>query len=182
MKKKVVIGMMTSLLIIFSNSLSSMAEEAMEYKNPTQYLFSGVDYDSVEPAKDPEPEPEPIIEEVGRFADWEVVYLKKTITAECGHNQPDSCVRSSTDVVINRVDSEKFPDTISSVVAQKNQFETYSNGAIAKVTYIPDQIDRIVDEELENGVNDPKVLFFTAGYYNPYCIPDYKAGDHYFGH
>ena len=180
MKSKIVASIM-SLTIVFSSSLSGSAKEAIRYQNPTQYMFSVIDYDSIEP----DPVTKEVVEtakNVYDFSEQEVLYLKKTITAECGYNQPDNCVRSTTDVVINRVGHKKFANSIQGVVSQKNQFETYSNGAIGRVGKIPEQIDRIVDEEIENGVADSNVLFFTAGYYNPYCIPDYKAGDHYFGH
>ena len=83
------------------------------------------------------------------------------------------------DVVLNRVDSDRFPNDIVSVITQGEQFTTWENGQIEMIepseeTYLA------VKLELESRSNS-EVLFFTAGRYNPYCIPLFKHGDHYFG-
>ena len=51
------------------------------------------------------------------------------VEAEAG-NQDLTGKRLVADVILNRVDSEDFPDTIEGVISQPRHFATYWNGAI----------------------------------------------------
>lgn len=101
------------------------------------------------------------------------------VQAESG-NQDLYGKRLVVDVILNRVDSEEFPDDINSVIADKNQFSSYSDGGMDRVYEPSEETFLAVQMELENRTNTD-VLFFTAGNYNPYCEPLFKYGDHYFG-
>lgn len=107
-----------------------------------------------------------------------VIFVAKTVFAEAG-TQSDLGKRLVVDVILNRKDSPIFPDDIYSVITQRNQFETYSNGAIGRAP-ATEHIIKLVEEEIQQRTNST-VLYFTAGYYNPYCKPMFKEGDHYFG-
>ena len=104
--------------------------------------------------------------------------LAKCVEAEAG-NQGLLGKRLVVDVILNRVDSDRFPNDVASVISQRGQFAVYPN-AMSRVTVTQETLDAIV-LELSNRT-DSQILFFTAGRYNKYCIPAYQHGDHYFGY
>lgn len=85
------------------------------------------------------------------------------------------------DVILNRVKSEDFPDTITEVIYQPNQFSCVSDGGLDRAGYRMQEEDyKAVSQELETQI-DYEILFFTAEGYSQYCKPCYKVGGHYFG-
>ena len=82
------------------------------------------------------------------------------------------------DIILNRVDHEKFPNTIKEVIYQPHQFTSIHNGRINKC-YVTDEISQLVEEELVTRTND-EVIFFTAGEYGKYGKPLFSVGNHYF--
>lgn len=106
--------------------------------------------------------------------------LAVCVEAEAG-NQGLKGKRLVADVILNRVDSDKFPNDIESVISQRNQFSTYTDGAMDRVSEPSEETIKAVQMELEQRI-DSKILYFTAGRYNPYCTPAYKYKDHYFGY
>lgn len=101
------------------------------------------------------------------------------VWAESG-NQDAHGKELVADVVLNRVDDPRFPDTIREVIFQKGQFSTVSNGALDRAYYNVTQecFDAVSNELLSR--NDSEALFFCAGNYSVYGSPLYKYGDHYF--
>lgn len=82
------------------------------------------------------------------------------------------------DTILNRVDSDSFPDTVYEVVYQPNQFSSMWNGRVDRC-YIDDYICQLVTEELCNRKNYD-VIFFTADRYGKYGTPMFQIGNHYF--
>lgn len=82
------------------------------------------------------------------------------------------------DTILNRVDSEYFPNTISEVIYQPGQFTSMWNGR-ADRCYPSNDICQLVREEVSCRTNYD-VMFFTAGYYGNYGVPMFAIGDHYF--
>ena len=82
------------------------------------------------------------------------------------------------DTILNRVDSEYFPDTIEEVIYQPYQFEAMWNGRIYE-SYDMTGVYDLIDEELEERLNSD-VIFFTAGRYGDYGTPLFQVGNHYF--
>ena len=99
------------------------------------------------------------------------------VQAEAG-GQPEDGQRLVVDVVLNRVGSEIFPDTVSGVILSPGQFAVVSNGAIRRATP-PYEIYRYIREEMRERTNT-EVFYFTAGGYNPSGEAWQKVGDHYF--
>lgn len=115
------------------------------------------------------------------YSTAEIDLLACIVRAEAG-NQGMQGKQLVVDVVLNRVESERFPNTIYEVIYQRNQFSTVTDGALARAEQTVDQSDYdAVYSQLQGTRVDQQVLFFTAGCYNPYCVPLYKCGDHYFG-
>lgn len=82
------------------------------------------------------------------------------------------------DTVLNRVDSKHFPNTITGVIYQKNQFTSMWNGRVNRC-YVKKDIYKLVKEELRKRTNST-VMFFTAGQYGNYGTPMFRVGNHYF--
>lgn len=82
------------------------------------------------------------------------------------------------DTILNRVDSECFPNTVYEVVYQPSQFSSMWNGRVNRC-YVNDYICQLVEEELRNRHNYD-VIFFTADKYGNYGTPMFRIGNHYF--
>jgi N-acetylmuramoyl-L-alanine amidase len=122
----------------------------------------------------------PTAEQIAEEEYWDSLELiALTVEAEAG-NQDLYGKRLVADVILNRVDSPEFPDTVYEVISQIRQFATYSNGAIDAAGWHMQEDDyTAVLMEIEHRT-DPDILYFTAGGYNPSGTPAYRYGDHYF--
>ena len=92
---------------------------------------------------------------------------------ECEYGQ-----RLVIDVILNRVDSEHFPNSINEVIYQSNQFTSMWNGR-AKRCWAKPELCTLVEEELQ-ARTDYDVIFFTAGGYGNYGTHMFQVQDHYF--
>ena len=99
--------------------------------------------------------------------------------AEAG-NQPEEGKRLVIDTILNRVDSEYFPNTVEEVINAPGQFEVVARGTLYR-DCPTDDIYTLIREEIAERTND-KVIYFTAGGYNPSGEPWQKVGDHYFSY
>lgn len=82
------------------------------------------------------------------------------------------------DTILNRMDSEYWPDTVSEVIYQESQFTSVWNGRIDRC-YVRNDICQLVKEELINRSNYD-VVFFRTQYFSPYGQPLFQEGNHYF--
>ena len=82
------------------------------------------------------------------------------------------------DTILNRVEHAHYPDRVSEVVYQPNQFTSMWNGRVERCS-ITDEIRELVKEELQER-KDHEVIFFTAGEYGRYGTPMFQVGNHYF--
>ncbi len=105
--------------------------------------------------------------------------LAKATYLEAG-NQSMTGQRAVVEVILNRVMSDKFPDTIEGVLYQQGQFTTAPRLASAKPS---EEQYEAVDLTLKTStpILEPYVLFFATG------LPDWqtkyeKIGAHYFGY
>lgn len=80
--------------------------------------------------------------------------------------------------ILNRVDSEYFPDTVKGVIYQPNAFTSVWNGRVDRCEVLPD-ICRLVEDEINSRTNGD-VVFFSAGDYSNYGVPMFSEGNHYF--
>lgn len=107
----------------------------------------------------------------------EIELLARLVFAEAG-NQDIIGKRYVVDIVLNRIGSETFPNTIEEVIYQKGQFSTASYLYSSRIQ--PTEEDyQIVLEELEN-IYNTEVIYFRTGYYHSYGTRLFKHGDHYF--
>ena len=106
--------------------------------------------------------------------------LAALVHAEAG-NQDMVGKRLVADVVLNRVASDKFPNTISGVIYDPGQFSPVRNGSLTRAlnggtTAEDREAARLA---LVEGRIDTTILYFCAGGYG-YGTPAYKHGAHFF--
>lgn len=114
-------------------------------------------------------------EEILSDEDIELIALVTMAEAE---GECEEGKRLVIDTILNRVNSEYFPDTVYDVIYQKSQFSSMWNGRVDKC-YVRDDICELVREELKQQSNY-EVMFFTAGNYGRYGTPMFQVGNHYF--
>ena len=122
-------------------------------------------------------------EDIKEMDYWgELELLAAVVEAEAG-NQDMTGKRLVVDVVLNRVDSPLFPDTIAEVLEQPGQFSTMWNGAVEDAGWHMQEDDYTAVMMEVTGVRlDYDIYYFTAGEYNASCKPAYIHGDHFFGY
>ena len=107
--------------------------------------------------------------------------LYHVIFAEVG-NQDYDTIKYTTSVIINRMNSDKFPDVnnIKEVIEAKGQFDVVTTGQYLSV--IPDEKTiSAVNDVLINGTNTQEdVLFFRSGKYHDLYAQAFQSGDMYF--
>ncbi len=108
----------------------------------------------------------------------EEIELIALVTMAEAEGECEEGKRLVIDTILNRVDSEYFPDSIHDVVYQPNQFEAMWNGRVDRCE-VRDDICQLVREELASRTNSD-VLFFMAGQYSAYGEPLFQVDNHYF--
>lgn len=117
---------------------------------------------------------EPYIPEYSK----EEIELIALVTMAEAEGEPEEGKRLVIDTILNRVDHEYFPNTVSEVIYQKGQFTSMWNGRSNRC-YVSDDICKLVNEEIESRTNTD-VIFFHAGIYPSYGSPIVQVGNHYF--
>lgn len=82
------------------------------------------------------------------------------------------------DTILNRVDHSHFPDTVTDVVYQPNQFSSMWNGRVDRCYVMPEIVELVKEELLDRTNYD--TIFFTAGRYSKYGTPMFQECHHYF--
>ena len=108
----------------------------------------------------------------------EIIELIALVTMAEAEGECEEGKRLVIDTILNRVDSDSFPNTVYEVVYQPSQFSSMWNGRVDRC-YIDDYICQLVIEELRNRKNYD-VIFFTADRYGNYGTPMFQIGNHYF--
>lgn len=65
------------------------------------------------------------------------------------------------EVILNRVKSSEFPDTVQGVIYQKSQFESVTNGSIYRAEITPEVRQALAEVEKNLASNDSIVAFET---------------------
>lgn len=119
-----------------------------------------------------------IVEEPEIDISEEDIELIALVTMAEAEGECEEGKRLVIDTILNRVDSEHFPDTVREVIYQKDQFSSMWNGRINRC-YVKDDICQLVREEMMTRTNY-EVAFFHARRYGNYGVPMFSVGNHYF--
>ena len=107
----------------------------------------------------------------------EMEILARCVEAEAG-NQSIDVKRAVISVILNRVDDDAWPNTISEVIADPYEFATYWNGRMDEITPAASTYEAI-SLEMENR-SYPGLFYFDMDQYLTYGTPYAKMGDLYF--
>lgn len=77
-------------------------------------------------------------------------------------NQGVSGMVHVMEVILNRVASDEFPDTVQGVVYQKSQFESVTNGSIYRAEITPEVRQALAEVEKNLKPNNKIIAFETA--------------------
>ena len=97
------------------------------------------------------------------FTREELELLAKTVQCEAGHYaNADESQKLVTQVIMNRVLSSDFPDTITEVIYQPGQFSVAYNGAIENCVVTEDTYKNVLETLLVgSGHTDVPLLYFN---------------------
>lgn len=158
------LGILTSLSLLWCNPLSSVTKVI-----PME--------DEIKIVICPEMTQEDIEEEM-RLGELET--LAQLVEAEAG-NQGFHGKSLVADVVLNRVGSELFPDTIEEVIFQNNQFSVIKDGGFdaAGWNMSDKSFEAVWSEYLK--LSNEHVLYFSKEK-SKYATYQFKYKDHWFGY
>ena len=166
-KVTMVAALLLSVLMFFHTDVP--VEDEVVYASDVTIIHSVI----------PEPifvEASPIItEEEEGLLSYEDIALVTMAEAE---GECEEGKRLVIDTILNRVDSEYFPDNVYDVVYQRSQFSSIWNGRVDRCE-VREDICELVREELQSRTNTD-VIFFTAGEYSKYGVPMFQVENHYF--
>lgn len=101
----------------------------------------------------------------------EIVMIGKIVQHECPH-ESELGQRLVIDTILNRVESEEFPNTVRDVLEQEGQY--------CKSDKLPPKdIYNVIADEIYNRTN-PDVLWFRTKHYHKLGTPLIQEGSHYF--
>lgn len=182
-KSKVFICLVMFFGMIFCPALEIEAEDDFQFTYETEQKTPCIGYQDTGPVIEikeltytEDPTEEEIEEEI-RFGEMELI--AQLVMAEAG-NQDLTGKRYVVDVVLNRVDSDDFPDTVEEVIFQENQFSVIENGAFDEAGWtITEECYEAVKLEYEERLNYD-ILYFSRGQ-SKYASNHFKHQDHWFG-
>ena len=123
-------------------------------------------------------EVKPIINKEKTTMSNEEIELIALVTMAEAEGEPEEGKRLVIDTILNRVDHKRFPNTVSDVIYQKDQFTSMWNGRLNSC-YASDDICKLVKEEVKSR-KDSNVIFFRTSRYSDYGSPMFQVGHHYF--
>ena len=112
------------------------------------------------------------------MTEQEYAELKLIVSAEA-QTEGNVGMAAVTQVILNRVLSDRFPDTVHGVLSQRGQFATWKRHSWA----VPDMADEAIEAVMDNGLivlEDTGYLYFSRGKQS-YAHDHIKIGRHWFG-
>ena len=109
--------------------------------------------------------------EAHEYQPADVVLIGKVVNHEAP-NESDLGKRLVVDTILNRVESDKFPNTVFDVIHQPGQY-------CIPDELPPKEIYTLIAEEMYNRTNN-SVLWYRTKKYHTYGVPIIKEGNHYF--
>lgn len=155
------------------NAVNLVSDEPTKNDEESEIIYSTLDIDNlslVQPIENNE-------KAAFDISDEDIELIALVTMAEAG-GEGEEGQRLVIDTILNRVDSEHFPNTIQGVIYQKNAFTPVENGKIEKY-WVSDEIVELIKEELISRTNY-ECVFFRAGKYSKYGVPLFNVNNQYF--
>lgn len=171
------------ILVLFMLSISTRSQTDSSYVPeweaiPITYEESAHELPEYTTGPNEEIEVKTLVMEQTQLYSEDDIELIALVTMAEAEAEPVEGQRLVIDSILNRIDSEYFPNSIDEVVYQKNQFSSVWNGRIDRC-YVRDDIYQLVREEMANRTNY-EVIFFRLDEYSIYGSPMFSVGSHYF--
>lgn len=112
------------------------------------------------------------------LTDEEILLMQKVVSAESRGESLEAQYTVAC-VILNRMESPIFPDTLEGVVRQSAQFTCVGNGIINNVP-ITDSVKLAVAKALDNNTVDENVLWFRSSHYHTFHNQAFQLGELYF--
>ena len=117
-----------------------------------------------------------IVPEIEIITKEEKELLAKLLWWEC-RGESLECQQAIAEVILNRVEDIRFPNTITEVIYSPGQFSPTTRSDFLNVTPTPDQYQAIFNSLTENRYPD-NMLYFAGGFYHNWGnIKDYMQID-----
>lgn len=147
--------------------------EPREYISVKKQVMNDIPSQIATPTPTPTPTAEPTPTYLIEFVDSDIELMARTVMSEASI-LPIEAKQAVAQTIVNRVRSEKFPDTIAGVICQPNQYSTADNGEPTQDCY-----DAVYSALIYEGFPTDMYYFRTNhphgfGYF--YC----KIGNTYF--
>ena len=107
----------------------------------------------------------------------DAVLIAKLVLAEA-EGEPEMGKRLVIDTVLNRLESEDFPNTVYDVVYQPYHYDPAWDGRIDLFSELDDAFKLVVDE-IQHRTNS-EVLYFRTDKFHEFGTPMEQVGNHYF--
>lgn len=108
------------------------------------------------------------------FADFDM--MARVVYAESKTESFNGKV-AVAEVILNRVESGSFPDTVAEVITQENAFSVYGASGAAP---IDTECQEAVQEAVNGRIFPGEVVYFREGRFHPFGTPYEIIGNHYF--
>lgn len=131
-----------------------------------------------EPLVFPDSYYDPNTEEYREEEFWDDMELIALVCVAEAEGESEYGKRLVIDTILNRLDSEYFPNDIKEIVYAPNQYQCISNGRINRVEY-NEYIANLVMEEYHNRTNSDVLYFKTESFFS-FAKPIVHEGNHYF--
>ncbi len=158
----------------------SVSEAVGIFQSPVldmpEALASALIFDPL-PSDEPVNTTPPVEDWVCPLTDEEVELIALLTMAEA-EGESEYGQRLVIDTVLNRVDSEHFPNTVHDVVYQKNQYSSMTGERVTRC-WVKEELCELVRSELKERT-DYDVVFFRTKHYHSYGVPLFQVGSHYF--
>ena len=104
--------------------------------------------------------------------------MGKTVFAEAKTEEFEGQV-AVAEVILNRVESENFPDTVEEVIKQDGAFSSWGNGSV-EAAPIDDECLEAVQDAVNERIFPDSVVYFREGRFHSFGTPYTVIGHHYF--
>lgn len=167
--EKFICALLSCALIIFSGCGARATGEEIKDNTVTAYQVNEEDEPEVYSAVD--------VSEDNFISDEDIELIALVTMAEA-EDECEEGKRLVIDTILNRLDSEEFPNTVSEVIFEPYQFPSMTNGRVEHCE-VRDDICMLVKEELQSRLNYD-CIFFRTDFYSDYGTPLFKVENHYF--
>lgn len=104
--------------------------------------------------------------------------MAKTVFAEAKTEDFEGQV-AVAEVILNRVESENFPDTVEAVIKQDGAFSSWGNGSV-EAAPLDDECLEAVQDAVNERIFPDSVVYFREGRFHSFGTPYTVIGHHYF--